>query len=455
MLERRHKTLDETTQLYAEHVNPQWVRLINLLDMNRRYVHCEGATLTSEHGENYLDFLSGYGVYNVGHAHPFIREQLIEELESFGPSMLQTHVPELAGELAQRLCSLAGGGLERAFFTSTGSEGVETSMKFARAYTRREWILYGNGGFHGLTCGALSLMSSPWWRDRFGPMLQTTTGVPFGDLGALETELKSKKYAAFIIEPIQGESGITLPPQGYLRAAQDLCRKYGTLFVLDEVQTGLYRTGSFLAAQHYGAEPDMVILAKALSGSFVPVGAVLMRDDISKSVYRSMEKSFVHASTFGENAMAMRAGLATLDVLQNEQLGARAEVMGRRLRDGVNALVPKHQMLKGAHGLGLFNGVAFQAPSTFGLKTLFHGFNMLHAGLFGQMVVRQLFHDAQILTQMCGNNYLVVKAVPPLIVNEQQIDSFISAIDQLLHEIETERTGFWSQGLMIGKRALS
>ena len=440
--------------IYSEHVNHQWVRLVSLLGMNKRYVHCQGTELKTAEGETYLDFLSGYGVYNVGHHHPLIKQRLIEEIGRFSPTMLQTHIPELAAILAQKLCRLAGGGLTKVFFTSTGSEGVETAIKFSRAHTRRQKILYGNGGFHGLTYGALSLMSNPWWRDRFGPMLEDSQGIPFGDLLTLKQELETGNYAAFVIEPIQGESGIAVPTKDYLRQAQALCRKHGTLLVLDEVQTGLYRTGTFIAAQGFGVEPDMVILAKAMSGGFVPVGAVLMREEISNSVFRSIDKAFVHASTFGENALAMQACLATLEVMEQENVGARAQALGKRLRDGIQALVGKYEMLKGAHGVGMFNGIELQAPSSLKLKLLFSGFNMCHPGLLGQMVVRQLFHQSHILTQMCGNNYMVIKAIPPLTSTEAQIDEFVVAIDKLLDGMENGGADFWQQGLVIGKKAL-
>ncbi len=452
---RRRVDPQLSVQKYSEFVNPKWVKLLGLLQMNTHYVHCEGVELKGLDGNTYLDFLSGYGVYNVGHSHPYIKQKLIEEIEGFGANMLQTHIPDIAGELAERLCQLAGGDLKRVFFTSTGSEGVETAIKFSRAYTRRDGVLYGQGGFHGLTCGALSLMSNSWWRDRFGSMLEHTRGVPFNDLKTLEEALKTKKFAAYIVEPIQGESGIITPLDGYLKRAEELCRRYGTLFVLDEVQTGFYRTGKFIAAHHYDVSPDMVILAKAMSGSYVPVGAVLMRKEISDSVYRSVEKSFVHASTFGENGLAMRAAMATLDVLIEENLGDRAIKSGERLRSGLRKIGEKYQMFKAVRGEGLFNGIEFQVPKSLTLRALFEGFSLLHSGLFGQMVVRHLYHQGKTLTQMCGNQFMVVKAIPPLIISESQIDYFVSSVDALFDEIENKRVGFWKQGFQIGKEALS
>src|SRR5690349_1607584 len=224
---------------YSDHVNPQWVKLLDLLQMNVRYVRCAGARLESEDGRCVTDFLSGYCVHSTGHNHPHIVAALQDELARSGPAMLQSHVPELAGQLGEELCRRAGGRLTKAYFCSSGSEGIETVIKFARAHTGRDGMLYADGAFHGLTCGALSMMGNGFWRDGFGPLLPETEAVPFDDLAALEAKLATKRFAALVLEPIQGEAGVRVPHPCYLSAAQALCRKYGTLFVLDEVQTGL------------------------------------------------------------------------------------------------------------------------------------------------------------------------------------------------------------------------
>lgn len=309
---------------YADHVNPQWVKLLSLLEMNVGYEQCIGAELFTADGRLILDFLSGYCVHNTGHNHPAIITALKHEMDKSGPVMLQSNVPELAGELGERLCKLAGGRVSKAFFASSGSEAVETAIKFARAHTRRVGLLSCQGAFHGLTCGALSLMDGEYWRKDFGPLLPETVSVAFGDLAALEKELAGRRYAAFFVEPIQAEGGIRIPPQNYLKDAQDLCRRYGTLFVVDEVQTGMFRTGPFLASHDFGITPDIVVLAKALSGGLVPVSAVLMSEAVHQSVFSSFKRAIVHASTFSENSLSMRAGLATLDVLEEGNLGQQA-----------------------------------------------------------------------------------------------------------------------------------
>ena len=263
-------SLRTPTQEYRDFVNPQWVRLFELLQMKTACSYWEGCELHTTDGRIILDFLSGYCAHNAGHNHPYIVEELSEELPRRGPAMLQSHVPDLAGELARRLCNLAGGRLSKVFFACSGSEGVESAIKFSRAATGRRGLPYASGAFHGLTCGALSLMGNDFWRGKFGPMLSDTVEIPFNDLAVLKGRLKTKEYAAFIVEPIQSEAGIRLPDADYLRQAGRVCAEYGTLFVLDKVQTGMFRTGRFLAGQHYGADPDIVIMAKALPGGLVP-----------------------------------------------------------------------------------------------------------------------------------------------------------------------------------------
>ncbi len=444
----------EREHSYSRHVNPQWVRLLDLLQMNERYERCVGAELFTRDGRRILDFLSGYCVHNIGHNHPHVIAALAHELAKCGPAMLQSHVPELAGELAQKLCARAGGRLSKVFFCSSGSEGVEAAIKFARAHTGREGLLSAHGAFHGLTCGALSLMDEGFWRDGFGPTLPHAEKIEFGDLSGLEEKLRSRRFAALFLEPIQGEAGIRVPDCNYLASAQSLCERYGTLFVLDEVQTGLGRTGRFLAAHHYGVEPDMVILAKALSGGLVSSGAVLMSDDVYRSVYSSMKRAIVHTSTYSENALAMRAGLATLDVLDNECLAQRAETLGRTLRDELRTALAGYEMVKEVRGVGLLNGIEFCVPRQRWLRLAYEAFRRIHPAMFGQMIVMRLFNDKNVLTQLCGNNFAVVKASPPLVVNDQQVDEFVGAMRDVVEMVHSSRT-FWSDALRLARRAVN
>lgn len=437
---------------YSAYVNPQWVRLLDVLQMNVRYEVCEGTRLHTAEGRTILDFLSGYCVHNIGHNHPALIHALQVELDRRGPAMLQSHVPDLAGILGRRLCELAGRQFAKAFFACSGSEGVETAIKFARRCTGRPALLYAGGAFHGLTCGAISLMGSEFWRDKFGPMLQDTESIPFGDLKALEAKLKTGRYAAFFVEPVQSEAGIRVAPPGYLDRATELCRRYGALLIFDEVQTGLFRTGSFLAAQQLGGEADMVILAKALSGGLVPVSATLMTERVYGSVYDSLKRSIVHTSTFSENALAMRAGLATLDVLEDERLGWRANQMGEYLRTKLESALGEYPMVNEIRGMGLLCGIEFRAPKDIAVRALYEAFRAVHSGMFGQVIVMRLFRDWNILTQMCGNNFLVLKVAPPLVVTREEIDRFVEAITAVVKLMHSPGS-FWGEALGLARRA--
>src|ERR1700681_2156577 len=443
-----------STDAYADHVNPHWVKLLGLLEMNVSYERCVGTELFTTDGRRILDFLSGYCVHNVGHNHAAIVAALKDELDRSGPVMLQSNVPELAGELAERLCKLARGDLSKVFFASSGSEGIETAIKFARMYTGRTGLLSCDRAFHGLTCGALSLMNGDYWRQGFGPLLPETMTVPFGDLAALEKELASKRYASFFVEPIQSEGGIRVPEPGYLKEVQALCRRHGCLLVADEVQTGMFRTGSFLASHHFGISPDIVILAKALSGGLVPVSAVLMSDAVHGSVFSSFKRSIVHASTFSENSLSMRVGLATLDVLEGEKLGDGAAQLGMELKQQLTDALSGYEMVKEVRGKGLLLGIEFTTPRRLALRAPFETFAKIHPAMFGQILVMRLFRNVGILTQICGNDFMVLKVAPPLVVSPTQITEFVTAVRDVA-EMAHHPGSFWSEGLGLARRLMS
>ncbi|HEX3685258.1 MAG TPA: aspartate aminotransferase family protein [Bryobacteraceae bacterium] len=458
-LEKRDRLLSDAAetrseQQYANAVNPQWTRLLKLLQMNIRYERCLGAELFTSNGQRVLDFLSGYCVHNLGHNHPAVIDAIKDELDRRGPAMLQSHVPERAGELAERLCSLAGGSVKKAFFCSSGSEGVEAAIKFAKAHTRRAGLLYAEGAFHGLTCGALSLMGDPFWKQGFGTLLTQTQQIPFDDLSALEKQLRTKQHAAFFLEPIQGEGGIRVPASDFLAKASALCKRYGTLFVLDEVQTGFFRTGKFLAAHHYAVDPDMIVLAKAMSGGLVPSGAVLMTDPIYDSVYGSLKRSLIHTSTFSENGLAMRVGLAVLDALEKEGAAIHSAAMGTYMRRRLREALSDFEMVQEIRGEGLFSGIVFRAPHTLSLRLAYEAFAKIHAAMFGQVLVMRLFRDYGILAQICGNNFMVLKLVPPLIITKDQVDEAVEAVSRVV-KLAHFPSVFWSEAVGLAQRAVN
>ena len=280
------------------------------------------------------------------------------------------------------------------------------------------------------------------------------SSTPFGDIVSLESKLATKRFAAFVLEPIQGESGVRAPPPGYLEKAQELCRRYGTLLALDEVQTGFHRTGPFLAAHRYGVEPDMIVLAKAISGGLIPCSAVLMSDEVCHSVYSSLKRAFIHTSTYSENGLAMRAGLTVLDILADEQLGERAEAQGEKLRARLKERLSTYEMIADIRGFGLLSAIEFKAPRSLLLKAPFESFKAIHPGMFGQVIVMRLFRDHGVLSQICGNDFLSLKVAPPLIVTDSQMDHYVAAVASVVADIHGSAS-FWAEPLGIARRVMA
>jgi ornithine--oxo-acid transaminase len=247
---------------------------------------------------------------------------------------------------------------------------------------------------------------------------------------------------------------VLVPTREYLQGAQALCRRYGALFVLDEVQTGMYRTGPFLAAHHFGVDPDMVVMAKALSGGLVPCGAVLMSSAVSDSVYSSLQRAVIHTSTHSEKSLAMRAGLATLDVLEEEHLGQRAATAGAVLRERLTARLSNYEMVGAIRELGLLSAIEFKAPRRLRLKIPFEAFARIHPAMFGQVLVMRLFGDQRILSQICGNNFMVLKVAPPLVIEDAQLDRYIDGVGKVVDLMHTSGS-FWSEALGLARGALT
>jgi len=354
---------DETLSLAARHLDPSLVDVLGILGFDRAYVSAEGSYLYDASGRGFLDFHTGEGFASLGHNHPQVREVLEAILAANLVDGVQIHYSVLAGMLAEALSARLPDGLEAVFFASTGAEAVDSAMKFARAATGRPGLVSCDSSFHGVTLGPLSLVGDDFFQDGFGPLLPGCARVPFGDLERLEDALRSHEVAAFIVEPIQGRE-VTLAPPGYLRAAQDLCRRHGTLFVLDEVQTGLGRTGCWFALEHEKLEPDIVLVGKALSGGYMPVAAMVTTREIYQRAVGTLERCYVHQSTFGRNRLSMAAGLATLRVIEREGLVERAQVVGGLLRNGLKELQGRHELIGEVRGRGLMIGLELRAPSS-------------------------------------------------------------------------------------------
>ncbi len=421
----------ENFALHEKYLNRQLARVLKTLGFDRNYVRGEGCYLYDDQGSRYLDFLSGFGVYALGRSHPGVKAALHQALDLDLPNMVQMDCALLPGLLAKELVTRAHPGIGRVFFCNSGAEADEAAIKFARASTGRPKILFAEHAFHGLTTGALALNGGKEFRSGFGELLPGTVPVPFGDLDALERQLRGGDVAAFIVEPIQGK-GVFCASADYWVAAQELCRRHGTLLVMDEVQTGLGRTGRFFCHEHWGLQPDIVTVSKALSGGYVPVGAMLTTEKVFASVYDSMQDALKHSTTFGRNQLAMVAGLATLAAFDDEGIVANAERIGAELRTALESMIDRYELVHGVRGMGLMIGIEFGEPESGSLRRRFRAVERLRSGMFSQMVVVPLFHRHRILTQVAADNVNVVKLLPPLISGPEEVDYFVEALDDVL-----------------------
>ncbi len=443
----------ENYGLHERYVNPQFVKVLRTIGFDKVYRRAEGQYLYDDEGNRYLDLLSGYGVFALGRNHPKIKETIRELLDLDLSHLVQMDCSLLSGLLAEQLISLLDNHWNTVFFTNSGTEAVEGALKFARGATGRSRILYLDHAFHGLTLGSLSANGNREFRDGFGDLLPATP-IPMNDLETLERELKKKDCAAFLYEPIQGK-GVFIPTDSFLPEAAKLCKKYGTLTIADEVQTGLSRTGRWFAFQHWNLEPDLICIAKSLSGGFVPVGAILYRREIYEKIFSRMDRCVVHSNTFGKNNLAMACGLATLEIMRDEKLPEQAARLGDILQAGIQEVGRPYEMFKEVRGRGLMIGIEFQEPKSLKLKA---GWKLVHAankGLFGQMIVVPLMEKHRILTQVAGHDIDLVKLLPPLVINEEDIRHFVSSFDQVVSECHKFPGAAWEVGMTLAKRALS
>jgi ornithine--oxo-acid transaminase len=435
------RRMTETLALASRHLDPSLVDVLSIIGYDRDYATARDVFIYDAEGREYLDFHSGEGFASLGHNHPDIRASIIAAAQADLLDGVQIQYSPLAGMLAEALLAKLPRSLDACYFSSTGAEAVDAAMKFARAATGRAGIVSTDGGYHGVTYGPLSIVGEDFFKEGFGPLLPGCSRVPHGDLDALEKALKKRKVAAFIVEPIQGV-GVNPPPDGYLKGAQELCRRYGTLFIMDEIQTGLGRTGRWFALEHWELEPDFVLLAKALSGGYMPVAATITRRDIFQSAVGTLDRCYNQQSTYGRNRLSMAAGLATVRVLERDGIVEHAAQMGDLLRSGLDELRGRWEMLGDVRGLGLIQGIELQAPSSRMGRVNHRLMHVASEGLFPQLVVIPLHRDHGVITMASGKND-VVKLLPPLTVTPVEIERFLTALDDVLADLHGPSSRNW------------
>ena len=421
---------EKVVENHKTYLNASLAAMLGLLNFDKQFIKAEGVCVWDSQGNQYLDFLGAYGALNLGHNHPKVLAALDQVREQ--PNLLQASLGTIAGALARNLALLTPGELRRSFFGNSGAEAVEGALKLARAATGRPGLVYCHGSFHGKTLGALSVTGREKYQKAFAPLIPECRPVPFGDLEALEAILREKTCAAFIVEPIQGEGGIILPPEGYLSGARQICSRHGTLLIFDEIQTGLGRTGKIFAYQHDGITPDILCLAKSLGGGIMPIGAYISTDEVWKRAYGSMEKALLHTTTFGGNTWAAAAAVAALDVICEENLPEQARESGDYLLTGLGKLKEKYPLLKDVRGRGLMVGIEFNQPGGLAVKATFGLASKLSEEYLGSLVAGELLNKHRIITAYTLNNPNVIRLEPPLGVSREQLDSLLDALEKIL-----------------------
>ncbi len=445
--------LGENYHLHERHLNSTLVAVQRIIGFDQVYAHGRGAYLYDLDGKDYLDFLSGYSVFNIGRNHPAVQQAIRDVLEMDLPNMVQMDCSLLSGLLAEALLKKVPPHLDAVFFCNSGTESVEGAIKFARAATGRSGLVSLEKSYHGLTHGALSVMGDAHFQDGFGPLLQNCSRVKMGDLAALSDKLSRCDVAAFIIEPVQGK-GVLFPSDDFYIKAQQLCRDTGTLFICDEVQTGLGRTGRWWGFENWGLEPDIITVAKSLSGGYVPCAAIVTRRAIYQKTFSRLDRCVVHSSTFGRNNLAMACGLAALSVMEDERLVERARDKGAELRRRLEELKAKHSLIKEIRGLGMMIAIEFHQPRELATRMGWKLLHMLEPELFAQMLVTQLFTKHRILTQIAGHAMDVMKILPPLIIGEAEIERFVTALDSVLQECRRFPGPIWDFGAQLVRHSM-
>lgn len=440
----------EVRSLYKSYVNPGFATLLGMLDFDKKFVRAEGVFVWDEDGAEYLDFLGGFGALNFGHNHPKINAA-VERVSNL-PNLLQVSLGTLTAALGHNLAQITPGNLSRTFFCNSGAEAVEGALKLAKAASKKKKVIYCERSFHGKTMGALSVTGKNKYQAPFQPLVPYCEPVPFGDTSALEMKLRDGDVAAFILEPIQGEGGVNVPPRGYLSEVRKLCSKYDTYLIMDEIQTGFARTGTVFACDYEEVVPDIMCVGKSLGGGVIPLAAFTTTEHIWDRAFGGFERCQIHTSTFGGNARAMGAGIAAIQVMLEEDLVSQAKEKGEHLLNGLRMLQEKYpSFIKEVRGRGLLIGVEFnQLSKGFFNKITGGRLNKIAEEYFAALVSAELMNKYHIITAYTLNNPNVIRFEPPLIISKEQLDRLLSALDEIFRTSQS----MWGLILASGKRVM-
>jgi putrescine aminotransferase len=442
------------TEKYARHVNPTLMRLLNVLGYGRVFVRAQGVWLWDHAGRRYLDALAGFGSVNIGHNHPRLTARLKSFLQEDALQFSHISPSPAAGDLAEALTSTLPPPLEICLYSNSGSEAVEAAMKLARAATKRAGFIYMDGGYHGTGWGSLSVMSNPRFRKPLEPLLPGCMAAPFGNLDRLESELKKESIAAVLLEPIQAEGGVVLAPPQYLRQVKKLCEKFGALMILDEVQTGMGRTGSLFAFEAEGVIPDILVLGKGLSGGIAPLAVTVTSPTTYRKAYGTMDRFDLHSSTFGGNAFSCTAGLETLRIVQEECLPRASAREGQILLEGLRQRLANHPLVQEVRGRGLLIGIQLGLTEQVRLHQAAPALvSFLSRKIVGQWIALQLLEKG-IICQPAAHRWDVLKIEPPLTIQPQEIPQLIQGIGDVFEDCRSLTKVVMAAGRRISRQTV-
>lgn len=391
--------VEETIGKYEKYINPAQAKLFRFMGLGSVEGHAEGWTITDTAGREFIDCLGGYGMFALGHRHPKVVEAVEKALHTM-PMCGKVLFNRQMADLAEALAEITPGELQYSFFVNSGTEAVEGCLKVARLATKRTKFVAANNAFHGKTMGSLTATGRDLYRDPFKPLLDGFTHVPYGDIAAMEAAV-TEETAAVILEPIQGEGGIIVPPAGYLCQVKELCEAKGALFIADEVQTGIGRTGKWFGVDHDDVKPDLMACAKALGGGVMPIGAII---GTPKAWQGLVEAPFLHTSTFGGNQLACAAGLAAINAIKEENLLERGAEAGAYLKAGLEKIAAEFPaVIKEVRGRGMMIGIELTKEGAGGM-------------------LMSLMIDKSIIVAYTLNNPKVIRMEPPLIMPKEVVD---------------------------------